>query len=74
LYIPHENIFHYLSNNINFIFCILMIFDKNLVKLDIVWLSEKNIGLKPWDGGSKFDSSGHFAMDDWIMFWHSFLK
>jgi hypothetical protein len=29
-----------------------MIFDKNLVKLDIVWLSEKNIGLKPWDRGS----------------------
>jgi hypothetical protein len=29
-----------------------MIFDKNLVKLNIVWLSEKNIGLKPWDGGS----------------------
>ncbi len=30
----------------------LMIFYKNLVKLNIVWLSEKNIGLKPWDGGS----------------------
>jgi hypothetical protein len=41
-----------LSNDINFLFYMLMIFAKSLVKLDIVWLSEKNIGLKPWDGGS----------------------
>jgi hypothetical protein len=34
--IAHENIFNYLSNNTNFLFYILMIFDKNLVKLDIV--------------------------------------
>jgi hypothetical protein len=31
----------------------LMIFGKNLVKLDIVWLSKNNISLKLWDGGSK---------------------
>jgi hypothetical protein len=36
LWIPHGNIFNYISNDINFVFCILMIFDKNLVKLDII--------------------------------------
>jgi hypothetical protein len=29
LYISYENIFHYLINDINFAFCMLMIFDKN---------------------------------------------
>jgi hypothetical protein len=47
--------FHYLSNDINFVFCMLMIFNKKLVKLDIVWLSKTNISLNPWDGGSTSD-------------------
>ena len=34
--IPYENILHYLSNDIDFVFCTLMIFGKNIVKLDIV--------------------------------------
>jgi hypothetical protein len=36
LWIPHENIFHNLSNDFNFVFYILIFFDKKLVKLDIV--------------------------------------
>jgi hypothetical protein len=37
----------------------LMIFDKNLVKLDIVWLSKKNISLIPWNGGSIMQVVNH---------------
>jgi hypothetical protein len=33
---PYENIFRYLSNEIDFVLFMLMIFDKNLVKLNIV--------------------------------------
>jgi hypothetical protein len=48
----HIKIYFTIYNDINFVFFILMNFDKILVKLDIVWLSKKHIGLKPWDGGS----------------------
>jgi hypothetical protein len=36
LLIPYENIFDYLSNDIEFVFCMLLIFGKNLVKLNII--------------------------------------
>ena len=32
----YENIFHYLSKDADYILCILTLFGKNLVKLDIV--------------------------------------
>ena len=33
LQVPYENIFHYLSNDIDFVLFMLIFFDKNLVKL-----------------------------------------
>jgi hypothetical protein len=45
-------LFHDVSSDIDFILYVLMIYSKILVKLYIVWIFRKNIGLIHWNGGS----------------------
>jgi hypothetical protein len=55
LYITYKH-----TNDFEFIFCMLIIFSKNLIKPDIVLLAKNNINLKFWDGGGIFQ--GHIAL------------